>query len=205
MSQEQPQIPATPWVSFEDIDWDLVNRNYYLQAEECLRRFAAEQNGDPVYGLILQVEQQDWAFYIHLNTVSAKAEIATRMRSVVYWTGSKTDEELLASTGCWYLPTWKYGHLGFRYNWVHRAVDDFNYECFERIYKISSEVGDKVTEYSNKARTKAAENIMRSSVLSGLLKTPDFQAFIVDDDGLIPHTHEHPGDVAARRAAGEQA
>ncbi|RYD34158.1 MAG: hypothetical protein EOP86_11640 [Verrucomicrobiaceae bacterium] len=209
MDQEEPQIPAIPWTTFEDIDWDLVTRNHYLQAEECLRRFAAEQNGDPAYGLILQVGQ-NWHLHAHLNTVSAKNEIATRMRDVANWAGGMTDEELLARTGWWYPPTWKYEHLEHQCGEPCRAADDFNYECFERIHSelsdpLNFDRAHELRTASDNARTKAAEQILSSPVLAGILKTPDFQAFIVDDDGLIPHTHEHPGDVAARRAVGEQA
>lgn len=209
MDKVEPQIPATPWATFEAIDRDLVTRNHYLQAENSLRRFAAEQNGDPVYGLILQVGQ-NWCLHVHLNTVSAKAQIATRMRDVANWAGGMTDEELLARTGWWYPPTWKYEHLEFRCDGAHQAVGFFNYECFERIYSdlsnsLNFDMAHELSRASDAARTQAAEQILNSPVLAGILKTPDFQAFIVDDDGLIPHTHEHPGDVAARRMAGEQA
>lgn len=204
MNRQEPQIPTAPWITSQDIDWELVTRNYYLQAEECLRRFAAEQNGDPVYGLILQVSQ-NWLLDVHLNTVSAKAEIASRMRDVANWAGGMTDSELLAGTGCWYHPTWRYGNLSLRYDWVYRTVDDFNYECFWRIFSAAdNEDSYRMGMAADDARIRAAQRILDSSVLAGLLKTPDFQALIVNDDGLVPPTNEHPETVVMRRTANGQ-
>ena len=64
---------------------------------------------------------------------------------------------------------------------------------------------DKMERATDDARIQAAERILNSAMLAGLSKTPDFQALIVNDDGLVPPTYEHPEIVVMRRAAAGQA
>lgn len=192
-----PQFAPAPWNTFEDIDWEIVAKNYYAQAEESLRRLAAEQGNDPVYGLILQLAQ-NWALVVHANTDSGKAEIPQRVRKVANWTDGMSDAELLAKVGFWYPPSWKFESLGLRYQGTYEMLDQFHHDCFEHVADLLADDSDNFVEAVNSARQAAALRVLESEVLASLAKTDDFKAYIVDDDGLDLKTGNHPGPAEER-------
>ena len=182
------------WSKFTDVDWSLISKNYTRLAEDLLRQFRNAQGADPAYGLVFQLSQ-NWILDLHINTQGGVAEIPERMREIANYGKELSDEEWLGKVGRWYPPAWKYAHLNSAFESDLRGTNDFHYDLFESLYDTSadSDLGDTLERKVDEARLSAVDAIRSSEVFTCILKTPDFAAHIVDDDGLDYHTKARVG------------
>jgi hypothetical protein len=174
------------WKQPADVDWTFVADHYALGINTLLHQFLAVQHQDPAYAVVFQLSQ-NWMLDVHINTQGGIAQIPDKMRKIANWGRELSDEGWIAKVGVWYTPAWKYGDLGSMFqNEVARTISDFHHDLFEMISSSAEDdvVSEELAAMVDEARLSAIELARNSDAYKGIVKTPDFAAYVVDDDGL---------------------
>lgn len=174
------------WKQPADVDWTVVAGNYALAIDCLLQQFLSVQNQDPAYGVVFQISQ-NWMLEVHINTQGGIAEIPEKMRKVANWGRELSDEGWIATVGLWYTPAWKYEDLDLIFwNEVARTISDFHYDLFEMLRSLAADdaVAEEITAKVDEARLSAIELARSSDAFNRIVKTQDFAAYVVDEDGL---------------------
>lgn len=190
-SQRIESVPSLPtqWSESDEVDWQVVANNYALAIDSLLRQFLAAQGDDPAYGVVFQLSQNGM-LDVHINTQNGIREIPARMRKIANWGQELSDDEWIDKVGIWYTPAWKYGDLScFFENEMARAIADFHYEFFEKLF--DSDKSEGLEAKIDKARLSAIESVRNSDAFRDIDRTQDFAVYIADDEGLDYETKKH--------------